>query len=105
MQIERITWRDHQVSVGDGWWTMHEIMEKVEEGLLRNTYGRVVLENARVVVLAGEEEEKRWRSWTIILKECIVKRRAFTPETIHTSLDVASSVIVGLSGLGPGKEA
>ena len=80
MQVERVTWRDHQVSVGDGWWTTHDIMEKVETGLLRCTYGRVILEDERVVVLAGEEEEKRWRSWSIILKECIVSREVFTGE-------------------------
>jgi len=83
MQVERITWRDHQVSVGDGWWTVHDIMEKVETGVERHTYGRVVLEDERVVVLAGEEEEKRWRSWSIILKECIVKRQSFTEDGIH----------------------
>ena len=57
---------------------MWEVREKVEEGKVRQTYGVVIYEDADRLVVAGEEEEKRWRRWSIILKECIVKRETFS---------------------------
>jgi len=81
MQVERVTWRDHQVSVGDKWWTLWEVREKAEKGWFQHDYGAVIYEDANNLVLGTKQGgDNEWKGWTIILKVCIVSREVFAGE-------------------------